>query len=543
MEGLPRLTFNDLTVHHLTPPVSLDSVFYMTNDFTSRVTLQQPDSKGWRQSSLTVFSGETRYTSGLSDSSSAGGSSLRRVVSLVHLSDTHVCDAQSPARLAFTDYLGDPHYNGPDAVDGPLGNYRPNEMLTTQVMEATIRTVNKSIRSVVDGAKPDLVIITGDLVDNAQINELTWAKRLVEGGRLSPNSGHPDQYEGPGSVLLPDHFWNPQGLTKSSDELQALYGFPVVPDLLEASMDSFEAQGLHFETLVVHGNHDLMVQGTVPSSEEFKRLAVGENAPVSFRNGVDIGAFKEGLSPFGPTHNPALEDLDVVPVHADESRGLVEPNHWQELFERPAKYFAQHAGGALMVSLDTVNHHGGWDGSIDEVQFAWLENLLTENANVPVILLSHHSFFKFDNLYAPAGAIPRVGSEEFLAAVDNHSNVVMWLAGHDHRNRLHRIGSRNLVHVETASLIDWPQEGRLIELFEDGQDWVIISKIFSHESPTSWVNEGSIDRELDLGNLGHIAGLSREVAANHWQRRSGFYDSALNAGAEPDRDFVLRVPR
>ena len=515
----------------------------MTNAFTSKVSLQQPDSKGWRQSALTSYTGEASSASGVNNSSSAGGSALKRVVSIVHLSDTHVCDAQSPARLAFTDYLGDPHYAGPAAVDGPVGNYRPNEMLTTQVMEATIRTVNKSIRSVVDGAKPDLVVITGDLVDNAQTNELTWAKSLVEGGRLSPNSGHPDEYEGPGSVLLPDHFWNPQGLTKSSDELQALYGFPMVPDLLQASMDSFEAQGLHFETLVVHGNHDLMVQGTVPSSEEFKRLAVGEEAPIAFRTGVDIGAFQEGFSPFGPTYNPALEDLDLVPVQADASRSLVETNHWQELFARPAKYFAQMAGGALMVSLDTVNHHGGWDGSIDEVQFAWLETLLLENATVPVILLSHHSFYKFDNLYAPAGEARRVGSEEFLAAVDRHSNVVMWLAGHDHQNRLHRIGSRNLVHVETASLIDWPQEGRLIELFEDGTDWVIISKVFSHASPTSWVSEGSLIRDLDLGNLDHIAGLSREVAANHWQRRTGFYDSALNAGAERDRDFVLRVAK
>jgi len=508
----------------------------MTNAFYKQVSLSPADSKGWRQSAAKVVSASAAE-------GHRSGSALKRVLSVVHLSDTHICDAQSPARLAFTDYLGDPHYEGPAAVAGPVGNYRPNEMLTTQVMEATIRTINDSIRSVVDGAKPDLVVITGDLVDNAQKNELSWALQLIDGGTIRPNSGSPKEYEGPGSVLLPDNFWKPNGLAAGSDELQERYGFPVVIDLLDASIASFEAVGLGLPTLLVHGNHDLMIQGTVVVTDEYRSLAVGDQTPTSFRDGVDLLAFQQGFSPFGPTRNPAVVDLNLLPVSPDSTRALVNATDWQDLTKEPTKYFARAVGGAILISLDSVNEHGGWDGSIDEVQLTWLEGVLADNRSTPAILLSHHSFFKMDNLFAPVGQSRRIGSVEFLETIERHPNVVMWLAGHDHQNRLHRIGSRNLVHVETASLIDWPQEGRLVELFEDGDEYVIICKVFSHSSPTLWATEGVLERAIDLSNLNHLAGLSREVAANHWQKRFGVYDSALSAGATTDRDFVIRIPR
>lgn len=91
------------------------------------------------------------------------------------LTDTHVRDTGSPARVAFLDRLGPPF----------TSTFRPQEALTTQVLAAGVRAV--------DAVRPDLTVVTGDLIDNDQANELGWALRALRGGRVQPPAAHPDQ--------------------------------------------------------------------------------------------------------------------------------------------------------------------------------------------------------------------------------------------------------------------------------------------------------------------------------------------------------------
>ena len=58
------------------------------------------------------------------------------------------------------------------------------------------------------------------------------------------------------------------------------------------------------------------------------------------------------------------------------------------------------------VVLDTVNHHGGWQGSIDEAQLSWLEAELAASAARPVVLFSHHPLETLVNDTRPPGARP-----------------------------------------------------------------------------------------------------------------------------------------
>ena len=60
---------------------------------------------------------------------------------LHHLSDLHVCDAQSPTRPEYLDRHADP--DSPiRAQVGTIGTYRPHAMLSPHVVESMVQSLN-----------------------------------------------------------------------------------------------------------------------------------------------------------------------------------------------------------------------------------------------------------------------------------------------------------------------------------------------------------------------------------------------------------------
>jgi hypothetical protein len=219
------------------------------------------------------------------------------------------------------------------------------------------------------------------------------------------------------------------------------------------------------------------------------------------------------------------------------------PVEWELAFGNPKHNVIEHQG-FIFISLNTVNPFGGWDGSLDRPQLYWLEQTLLQFQDRPVILLSHHPLERMKNDYSPLGPSDRVCTKEFEEFTARFNNIVAWFAGHEHRNTLSRIGGENgFWLIETCSLIDWPQEGRVIEFFEDGDDLVIAITMFSHDSPITVLGGKYLAKGFDLSSNSVLASLSRQIAANDWQRQIGDASVENMEGNANARNLVLRHPK
>src|SRR3954468_11139984 len=253
------------------------------------------------------------------------GRAARRtgLVSLVQFTDTHVVDAQSPARVEYVD-----RYN--DGVGAPLvfsAAYRPHEMLTAHVTDALVRRVNAIARGPATRREFDFAICTGDTVDNCQYNELRWVIDLLDGTKVRPDSGDLTKWEGVADqdvASYDPHYWHPDGTPtgREDDIARATYGFPRRPGLLDQARAPFKAAGLDMPWLTAYGNHDGLVQGNFPQSFQLSNAATGSAKVTSLPPGVspqdiaagDANAFQGALT--GPARTVTADaDRRVIDRH------------------------------------------------------------------------------------------------------------------------------------------------------------------------------------------------------------------------------------
>jgi metallophosphoesterase (TIGR03767 family) len=502
---------------------------------TDRAALRRSGGPGYR--TLHIGAGEPHLLrTELADTLPRDAEAL---VTIAHLSDLHVCDAQSPARVEYLDRWADPDSPIVEKV-GNVGTYRAQESMTMHVVEAMVQAVNAVDAGPVAAHGIDLAVVTGDNTDNAQANELDWYVRLLDGGPLVPDSGDRTMWEGIAALGADERFWHAEGDVR--DLPRQRYGFPSVGGLGDAVRRGFDATGLRVPWLAVHGNHDRMLQGTVPANAALGEVAVGAvkaiGLPASWSSD-EIAALLVGLAACDPAALARLREARTVPVTADAARRFVSRAEFVAAHfaanARPAghgftpanraagtAYYRYDAGETTVLVLDTVDAHGGWEGSLDREQFGWLREELSaaDAERRHVVLASHHPLVHLVNATGP----DRVLGAELAAELDGHPSLVLWLNGHSHRSTVWP--RQGFWEVTTPSLIDWPQQGRIVELLRGSSGLVVAATMLDHAGDAPW--SGTIDSPAAL------AGLSRELAANDWQDVVG-----EPAGGTLDRNVLL----
>ncbi|MEV0945881.1 TIGR03767 family metallophosphoesterase [Rhodococcus sp. NPDC049939] len=458
------------------------------------------------------------------------------LASFVQITDVHIIDSQSPLRFEFLD-----SYNG--------AAFRPQETLTVQGLTALVRQIN-SIGSGPHTQRPfDAVVTTGDNTDNKEFAELDWFLTAMNGGTITPNTGDPDTYEGVQDSGV-ELYWNP-GSSAQDNYKQA--GYPEIPGLLDAAIAPFSSPGLNTPWYCVFGNHDDTVVGSIPtgvpllenmytgpwkfmepgSAEQLDVLgsaATSGDAELvlatlsSFTKGAERVTSDRARKPFTPREFIA-EHLKL------ENRGPGPIGHGfaPDAGETGIGYYTfEMAPGVVGIGMDSTNHAGFAEGSLGEAQFKWLEETLIKGSSryfdtdgSPVsrqatdtwfVLFSHHTS-SMDNL-RPDPTNPserRVPGSEVVDLLHRFPNVLAWVNGHSHRNKIRpkegKTPGQSFWEINTASHIDFPQLGRIIEV-ADNEDGTIslFTTLFEADSPYS------VDY-TDLSPVG-LASLYREFAFN-----------------------------
>jgi 3',5'-cyclic AMP phosphodiesterase CpdA len=423
------------------------------------------------------------------------------LATIAHVTDAHVLDASSPARVPFLDRVGTPFQS----------TFRPQETLTTQVLAGALRAIR--------AFEPDLVIQGGDLIDNDQRNELTNALALMNGGIVRPGSGARGRYVGVQSESNPDPFYY-------RPDIDA----PRYPGLLAHAIRPFATRAVGRPWYPVLGDHDILVAGEIAPTPQTHALALGDEALWELPAGLELPPRSEvvpGSSPDGPP-SPELIDRFLaqalagpkVRVPSDAERAEMDAT---EVVTRLGRASAARATDATtgrldyhvdvgpnvrLIVLDLARRDGGSGGLVAPDQPDWLAAQLAAAGERFIIAVSHQPL--------PSSE----GGDQLLAVLDQHPRVTAAIAGHTHRNlivpRPTQAGGYWL--ITTASLVDYPQQARAIRIVETHGGGVAIH---------TWM--------LDHVFPGELGTISRQLAYLDAQggRPKGF------AGARSDRNAIL----
>ncbi len=389
-------------------------------------------------------------------------SKKKSLLHIAHLSDSHIIDEESPARFWRSGF-----------VNGTVFRYQ--DAYSTHVLDAMVGTINQLNRHA-KNKKLDFAVVTGDLIDNSQRNEMEWFFQVMDGKDVTPNSG--DQRDNP----LP-----------SQDN----------PHI------KFKAQGLDIPYFITPGNHDLAYDGFIT---EKNRRFFGVPSPTATRAKFQVAP---KCSPRYPILAACTPYNPLLPSEKDhywslKKRAIVGDNNREKIsaediyrISRDSDPINGHGYGnkdekrdhghysrqpvshipIQLINIDT-SKEGTLSGvitrdTVNNFLIPWLDETTKKGNEKLVILMSHHPL---------SHILPGRGKRLFEKTVKKYPNIFLHLVGHGHKHDVvsykgDEAGS-GYWEIQTASLIEWPQQARLVEvaLREDGVGEVITTVIDYGES-------------------------------------------------------------
>lgn len=364
-----------------------------------------------------------------------GDAARRSLAYFVHYSDFQLVDDESPQRWC--------------SLDNTMwsGSMRPQESLLPRAVSAMNRTFAR-----LEGLTRDFDfgIVTGDCADSAQLNESKWVIDIMDGATaIHTDSGEDDD---------------------------------PVPGPNNDAKDPFDAVAFPAPWLYVPGNHDVEVVGVGPPSVQADARAVGSNPQNGTRD------YRRWYAPVTTRNVPAdpnrtLVERDDIVALLRESPSIPGPVGHGYAADADTTHGANYAYDAIpgvlrIISIDTSDPSGGSVGMIRQPQMdaflrPELDRALAEG--MVVMLASHHSTGAMDRRISEFGnddpeALEPAAIETFVAS---YSNVVAWLVGHTHANRIRAVAGTDAEHpgyweIMTSALADWPGQARAIELVDNG---------------------------------------------------------------------------
>jgi metallophosphoesterase (TIGR03767 family) len=387
-------------------------------------------------------------------------------------------------------------------------------------------------------------------------------------------------------------------LAPEDDYHKRVFGFPGFPGLLDDAITPFEASGVGVPWYQTYGNHDSLVQGNERVNEFYATVAVGGDKVLHPADGIPHPQkFWRALTPTEPGREPdpdALAFYASMPrakVTADEDRRFIFDRDYIDAHFKDGGKPRGHGFSAwnyaqiylfytfdiservLGVSLDTCAPVVA-DGSIGEAQMQWLERQLigahshyfdasgsevrTFNDDRLVLVFGHHRTAGInatqnprqvggrddaadapDTFRGPDGYVYRVerqhGGDELLELLHRFPNVVAYVNGHSHFNRVEphadpRGRSAGFWEITTSAILDPPQHGRILELADNRDGTLsIFGTVIEHLGPAA---VDGTNRDVAA-----LAGIARELGFNDPQAGVESKD-----GGPGDRNVELLLP-
>ena len=370
--------------------------------------------------------------------------------------------------------------------------------------------------------------------------------------------------------------------------------WPVYPGLMDRAQVGFQAEGLDVPSYVVFGNHDGLAQGNQKAIRPFEDVGTGcikPLAPVS-----DLTEVADVLDPGYLLGLLASNPSQVMLVPPDTRRQYVDKRQYKDIFlagsqadghgfglvdeeelrasNGAASYYSfAPRRGVRMIGIDTLCEAGvtgpSADGNIDDPQFGWLRDELraAQQRDELVIVFGHHPVRSLScNVpdetpppctvndahghdvnpgcdLDPRSSQPVHDGEDLTELFHEFPHVIAYVAGHTHENAVKEFkradgGAGDFWGIETASLIDWPPQNRLLEVMDNCDGTLsIFGTTIDTAAPATAPGSGTEASQLSDPE---IASISRTLSYNDPQAGAG-----TGTGEPRDRnvELLLEDPR